>query len=110
MAGGRTDGVCVAGGGGGVTRVGGIPCGCGTLGGAAGCGERAGAFCGSPAGGFELVVAGAVGVGFVAGACGPKITCAFAGRRRTAVAQSVGAGCRSAGTPSIQIRHIPGGG
>jgi hypothetical protein len=40
----------------------------------------------------------------------PNTTCAFAGRRRTAVAQSVGAGWRSAGTPSIQMRHIPGGG
>lgn len=40
----------------------------------------------------------------------PKITRAFGGRRRIAVAQSVGAGCRPAGTPSIQMRHIPGGG
>ena len=40
----------------------------------------------------------------------PKTTLAFAGRRRTAVAQSVGAGWRSGGTPSIQMRHMPGGG
>jgi hypothetical protein len=34
----------------------------------------------------------------------------FAGRFRNAVVQSVGAGCCAAGTPSIQIRHLPAGG
>lgn len=40
----------------------------------------------------------------------PNTTLALGGRRRMAVEQSVGAGCRAAGTPSIQIRHMPGGG
>jgi hypothetical protein len=39
-----------------------------------------------------------------------KITRALGGRLRTALAQSVGAGWRAAGTLSIQIRHIPFGG
>jgi hypothetical protein len=34
----------------------------------------------------------------------------LAGRFLTADAQSVGAGCRPAGTSLIQIRHIPAGG
>jgi hypothetical protein len=40
----------------------------------------------------------------------PKMTFALGGRRRIAVEQSVGAGWRAAGTSSIQMRHIPGGG
>ena len=40
----------------------------------------------------------------------PKITWPLTGRLRTAVTQSVGAGCWFGGTPSIQIRHIPDGG
>jgi hypothetical protein len=40
----------------------------------------------------------------------PKMTRPFEGRVRSAVAQSVAAGCWPAGTPSTQIRHIPGGG
>ncbi len=40
----------------------------------------------------------------------PKMTRPFAGRLRTAVAQSVGAACLAAGTLGSQIRHIPGGG
>jgi hypothetical protein len=40
----------------------------------------------------------------------PKMTRPFDGRFRTAVGQSVAAGCWPAGTPSTQIRHIPGGG
>ena len=39
-----------------------------------------------------------------------KITRALGGLLRIAVGQSVGAGCRFAGTLSSQIRHIPGGG
>jgi hypothetical protein len=50
------------------------------------------------------------GVATLADGWSPNTTCAFAGRRRTAVAQSVGAGWRSAGTPSIQMRHMPAGG
>ena len=38
------------------------------------------------------------------------MTRALGGRLRIAEAQSVGAGCRFAGTFSTQIRHIPGGG
>src|SRR5918997_2798571 len=38
------------------------------------------------------------------------ITLPFAGRLRTAVLQSVGAGCCAGATPSIQMRHMPGGG
>src|SRR5438874_8286087 len=34
----------------------------------------------------------------------------FSGLFLTAVGQSVGAGCCAAGTPSIQIRHMPFGG
>src|SRR5215217_6836803 len=37
-------------------------------------------------------------------------TCAFSGRFLTADGQSVAAGCCAAGTPSIQIRHMPFGG
>jgi hypothetical protein len=44
------------------------------------------------------------------GSGSPKITRAFAGRFRTAVAQSVGAACLLAGTFGSQIRHIPAGG
>lgn len=40
----------------------------------------------------------------------PKRTLPFDGRFFTADAQSVGAGCWLAGTPSIQIRHMPAGG
>jgi hypothetical protein len=39
-----------------------------------------------------------------------KITRALRGWLRTALAQSVGAGCCAGGTLSSQIRHIPGGG
>ena len=39
-----------------------------------------------------------------------KITRALGGRLRIAVAQSVGAGCRFAGTLSSQMRHMPAGG
>jgi hypothetical protein len=88
-----------------------------TTGGAAGCG--AGVAAGVVP--LELLVLlplfEAPGFATMAGVTGsvdpersPNTTCAFAGRRRTAVAQSVGAGWRSAGTPSIQMRHIPGGG
>lgn len=38
------------------------------------------------------------------------MTRALPGRLRTAVAQSVGAGCCEAGTPATHRRHIPGGG
>lgn len=41
---------------------------------------------------------------------GPKITVPFAGFCRSAVWQSVGAGCCAGETPSIQIRHLPVGG
>jgi hypothetical protein len=44
------------------------------------------------------------------GSASPKITRAFAGRFRTAVAQSVGAACLFAGTFGSHIRHIPAGG
>src|SRR4051812_25588308 len=40
----------------------------------------------------------------------PKITRALAGRFFSADGQSVAAGCCAAGTPSIQIRHMPFGG
>jgi hypothetical protein len=40
----------------------------------------------------------------------PKSTRPLGGRSRSAVQQSVGAGCLFAGTPLIQTRHIPGGG
>jgi len=40
----------------------------------------------------------------------PNTTNPFAGRLRTAVAQSVGAACLLAGTLTSQIRHMPGGG
>jgi hypothetical protein len=40
----------------------------------------------------------------------PNTTKPFAGRLRTAVAQSVGAACLLAGTLTSQIRHMPGGG
>src|SRR5215212_9080568 len=63
---------------------------------------------------------GARGSGTTGGACpgfaepfgrgSPKITCAFAGRFRTAVGQSVGAACLLAGTLGSQIRHMPAGG
>lgn len=97
MAGGRTAGVR---GGGGATCVGGEFCGCDTFGGADGCGAGAlgggvfGVSAGAPLG-VKVgagVALGFVSVGFVGGACSPNTTCAFAGRRRTAVAQSVGAG------------------
>ena len=39
-----------------------------------------------------------------------KTTRPFRGRLRTALAQSVGAGCCDVGTLSNQIRHMPGGG
>ena len=39
-----------------------------------------------------------------------KTTRALGGRFRIAVAQSVGAGCRAAGTLSTQMRHMPAGG
>ena len=39
-----------------------------------------------------------------------KTTRPFRGRLRTALAQSVGAGCCDAGTLSNQIRHMPDGG
>jgi hypothetical protein len=39
-----------------------------------------------------------------------KMTLALGGLLRIAVAQSVGAGCRAAGTLSTQTRHMPGGG
>jgi hypothetical protein len=44
------------------------------------------------------------------GGSSPKITRPFVGRFLMAVGQSVAAGCCAAGTPSIQIRHIPFGG
>lgn len=44
------------------------------------------------------------------GLSSPKITRAFGGRRRTAVEQSVGAGCCPGGTPFSQMRHMPRGG
>jgi hypothetical protein len=40
----------------------------------------------------------------------PKTTRPLLGRFFSAVAQSVAAGCLSAGTPVTQMRHIPGGG
>jgi hypothetical protein len=40
----------------------------------------------------------------------PKSTRPLGGRSRSADQQSVGAGCLFAGTPFIQMRHIPGGG
>ena len=46
----------------------------------------------------------------VFGGSSPKRTLPFAGRFLTADAQSVGAGCCPAGTPLIQMRHMPAGG
>ena len=88
---------------------GGFAAGTGGAGGAGGGGAIAGvtlcaAFCGAGS------RAAGCGADALTAGWSPYTTCAFAGRRRTAVAQSVGAGCRSAGTPSIQIRHIPAGG
>ena len=64
-------------------------------------------------GGFRFAVSGRPrpGAAFCSPALpGGKITLALGGLFRMAVAQSVGAGCRLAGTLSIQMRHIPGGG
>jgi hypothetical protein len=72
------------------------------------CTERGAADAGADEDAFDG--AGLPGVETLAAGLSPNTTCAFAGRFRTAVAQSVGAGCRSAGTPSIQMRHIPAGG
>src|SRR5215210_2097871 len=44
------------------------------------------------------------------GKSSPKMTDPFEGRLRTAVTQSVGAGCWSGETPSIHTLHIPCGG
>ena len=41
---------------------------------------------------------------------GPNTTCEFGDRTRMALAHSVGAGCRSGGTPPTQTRHMPAGG
>lgn len=41
---------------------------------------------------------------------GPNTMVPLAGRCRSAVVQSVGAGCWAGATPSIQIRHLPAGG
>ena len=65
-------------------------------------------------GGFRFVVAGRPRAGVSPFASplrpGGKMTRALGGLFRIAVAQSVGAGCRAAGTLSTQIRHMPGGG